>query len=69
VHQSLRDEYAYLDMASQQLIEQLKQLNIDAAYLQSATFQLKDDLTDKEAHLAVDTHTEQSTSETYPMIK
>jgi len=68
VHQSLRDEYTYLDKASQQLYDRISQVQTDISFLESASTQLKDDLTDKQLHLSIDKKVEESAMSKYPAL-
>lgn len=54
VHQSLRNEYNYLDRASQLLYDRIQQVHMEVEFLKKTVVQLQDDLADKKAHVAVD---------------
>lgn len=54
MHQSLRNEYNYLDRASQLLYDRIQQVHMEVEFLKKTVVQLQDDLADKKAHVAVD---------------
>jgi hypothetical protein len=54
VHQSLRNEYNYLDRASQLLYDRIHQVHMEVEFLKKTVVQLQDDLADKKAHAAID---------------